>query len=83
MPQFTIKLFGPEAATANSRQISISLSSPNPTVTDLLLAIQSEHANLKIDPTHHRIAVNHEFADPNQPVRPTDEIALIGAVSGG
>ncbi len=80
---WTVHLFGPLAQAAQRTQITVRLEDASPTVANLrspLAEVAPELAPLL--PTC-RFAVNHGFAAENQPLRPGDEIALIGMVSGG
>ena len=53
------------------------------TVADVWQAITDRHPELAGLKQHLRFAVNHEFADDDQPVGDGDEVALIPPVSGG
>lgn len=79
---YTIKLFGPQAVRAGTRELRIEL--PSPAQAGQLLAALGE-ACPAIQPTlaGSRIAVNHEIAAAEQSILDSDEVALIGMVSGG
>jgi molybdopterin synthase sulfur carrier subunit len=52
-------------------------------VSDLLAHLESVHPELRGQLTGVRVAVNEEFADAMDPVRPNDVVALIPPVAGG
>ena len=78
----TVKLFGPEARKASRREISIEVASDARAI-DVLEAVEKGCAPLEGQIAHCRLAVNHEFVDPFKRVSASDELALIGMVSGG
>ena len=56
------------------------------TVADLLAVLRARspaHARAFADTTSVRCAVNQEFAAPDAPVRPGDEVAFFPPVTGG
>lgn len=78
-----IRLFGAEAAAAGVRIIEIPMPGPHADCASLrpiLLAVCPAIAGLL---PGCRFAVNHEFVEDRHPVKPGDEVALIGRVSGG
>jgi len=79
----TIKLFGPEATAAGRRELPVELDAAQPTCKNLRRAIGQQYPDLAEKLTACRFAVNHEFADESMSISETDEIALIGQVSGG
>jgi len=50
---------------------------------DWLAARDARHAEVFADRSIVRCAVNQDFADPDTPVRPGDEIAFFPPVTGG
>ncbi len=50
---------------------------------DWLRGRSAQHAAALADPALVRIAVNQDYAQPDHPVRPGDEIALFPPVTGG
>lgn len=77
-----VLLFGPEAAALGRDSVSVDL----PADADCRLLrdrLQAEYSALAPYLRAARLAVNHEFAPPDQPLNPADEVALIGLVAGG
>jgi molybdopterin converting factor small subunit len=77
-----VLLFGPLSDAAGRAYVEVDLpeSADCRTLGERLAAA---HPQLAPSLACSRIAVNHEFAHPMQPIRAGDEIALIGLVSGG
>jgi molybdopterin converting factor small subunit len=76
-----VLLFGPEAAATGRGSVELDL--PEPATCAALQERLSALPSLAASLPSARLAVNHEFADPDQILGPHDEIALIGLVSGG
>ena len=83
VPVMTILLFGQLAENAGARQIRVSLPGGNPTCADLRKAIAATEPRLAPLLPVCRFAVNQAFAPEDRLLKDTDEIALIGMVSGG
>jgi molybdopterin converting factor small subunit len=81
--QVPIKLFGPAAQRAGSREIRVTLEGERPTCQDLRAALARAAPALGDMLPVSRFAVNQEFAGDDDPVRSGDEVALIAMVSGG
>lgn len=81
--QFTIKLFGQEAALVGKQEIFVQSSELPLTCEELSKLIAEAEPKLTQYMDHCRFAVNHEYAGKQQVVTPDNEIALIGAVAGG
>ena len=79
----TVLLFGPQAQQAGRREVALDLPGQTATCADIRRALAGEVPALHESVTRSRLAVNHEYADDQQPVREGDEVALIGMVSGG
>ena len=77
-----VLLFGAEADAVGRRDVSVDAGAA-PTCADLRDRLAREHPALTPFLHAARFAVNTEFADPARPIRPGDEVALIGLVSGG
>lgn len=77
-----VRLFGAEAAAAGRDSLTITLTQ-TATCRDVVEALARTCPPLRGMLPGARVAVNHEFAAPDDPVRPGDEVALIGLVSGG
>ncbi len=78
-----IRLFGAEAAAASTRIIEIPMPGPPVDCSILRPIIAAACPAIAGLLPGCRFAVNHEFVDDRHPVRPGDEVALIGRVSGG
>lgn len=79
--KYTILLFGISKEIVGSGAIDISLP-PKSTVHELLKTLQSEYPELARLKSL-VVAVNGEYADKDQMIVDSDEIALIPPVSGG
>lgn len=77
-----VRLFGPEARLLGVPEVIVSLG-PGSTLSTLRASLAARYDGLHQSLTHARFAVNHEFAPDSHVVRPGDEVALIGLVSGG
>lgn len=77
-----VLLFGPESVVLGRDSVTVELPAGADcrAVSDRLA---TEYPALAPFLPTSRLAVNHEFARPEQAVAPTDEIALIGLVAGG
>ena len=78
----TVKLFGPQAALAGTHAVEV----PAPvgvSAKNLKLLLAESHPKLVPSLPASRIAVDHEYAGPDDPIPDGAEIALIGLVSGG
>lgn len=76
-----IKLFGPEAAAAGTREAAVSPAAA--TCAAARQALAEKYPALAPLLPNCRFAVNHDFVELDAAVRESDEIALIGMVSGG
>ncbi|QDT69194.1 ThiS family protein [Planctomycetes bacterium MalM25] len=74
-------LFGPQAALAGEREIIVTAEEP--TAGRVLEALAQASETLAPSLAASRLAVNHKFVGDEHPIRPGDEVALIGMVSGG
>jgi molybdopterin converting factor small subunit len=81
--RFTIKVFGPQAQAVRCRDLSLELDQPTATCADLRRALAEAQPVLRSTLPASRFAVNNVFAHDGQAIAATDEIALIGLVSGG
>ncbi|MGA2499707.1 MAG: MoaD/ThiS family protein [Tepidisphaeraceae bacterium] len=81
--ELTVLLFGPLADKASARQIRMSLPVGSRTCADLRKALAAAEPRLAPLLPACRIAVNQAFAAEDRLLLNTDEIALIGLVSGG
>jgi molybdopterin converting factor small subunit len=81
--QLTIRLFGPEAVLANAGELVVPVENLPITCAALRRRVAEREPRLADSLRTARFAVNHEFASDELQVRPGDEVALIGSVSGG
>lgn len=78
-----LRLFAVCRDRVGADQVEIELWSVNPRVQDLLDAVKTAHPELEPVLPAVRVAVNQRFAEDDQPIGPSDELALIPPVSGG
>ncbi len=78
----TIKLFGPQAKLAGTRELRVTVAKPV-TVAAVLHAIATDCPPLAASAQASRLAVNQRFAGSDEAVAAGDELALIGMISGG
>lgn len=81
--RFTVLVFGPVARTAGAQEVQVSLRGDPITCGHLREAIRQQHPRLEALLRVCVFGVNHALAKDTQVLRSTDEIALIGMVSGG
>lgn len=81
--RITVKLFGPEAAAAGRSTVEVEVPRDICDAATLRSAVSEACPPLaeRIDAL--RLAVNCEFADEDTTLVASDEVALIGQVSGG
>lgn len=79
--ELIVQLFGITREIIGARQIEVEASSAS-RVSDLLALLRDRYPALG-GLRSLLVAVNGEYADPDQPVSVNDEIALIPPVSGG
>jgi molybdopterin converting factor small subunit len=78
-----VLLFGPQAIMVSNRDVTLELPGGEATVEQILSALSEAAPAIADSLSTSRLAVNHEFAAPEQNVTVGDEVALIGMVSGG
>ena len=83
LTRLTVKLFGPQALEAGAREVDLHLAEGGVTVTELRRLLAESQPAIAATLPGSRIAINHEFAGENDVVRPGDEVAVIGMLSGG
>ena len=79
----TVKLFATLKDKAQASQLALELQQSAPRVADLMAEIVAQKPALEASMKSILVAVNHEFAFPDQILSPQDEIALFPPVSGG
>jgi molybdopterin converting factor subunit 1 len=78
----TVRLFARLADLAGTREVELDLGE-GLTAADVLPLLARHYPALAGFDASLMYAVNSEYADPSQPIRDGDEIALIPPVSGG
>jgi molybdopterin converting factor small subunit len=79
----TVKLFGPQAQLARTRELIVELPDEDVTCGELRQILTRMQSPLSASLAASRLAVNQAFAAEDDPVRAGDEVALIGLISGG
>ncbi len=79
--KFDVLIFGPLAAKAGARRLSAEVTTP--TASALRARLVASHPDLASLIASARFAVNQEFVTDDATITERDEVALIGAVSGG
>lgn len=79
----TVKLFATLKDKVQASQLALELKQAQPRVADLLAEIVAQKPSIEPSMKSVLVAVNHEFAFPDQVISPQDEIALFPPVSGG
>ena len=78
----SVKLFGPQAALAGADAVDV-LTPETVNAQNLKRLLGETAPRLLASLPASRIAVDHEYAAPHDPVPAGAEVALIGLVSGG
>jgi len=81
--QISVKLLGVVGQMMARREILLDFTTEPVTCDTLKKRLLTECAEHSRVLSACRLAVNHEFAQPDQLVRERDEVAVIGMVSGG
>jgi len=77
-----VLLFGPAAIAAGKSAVALRVAD-HPTSAAVASALADSVPSLAEFVRKGRLAVNHRFARPEEPIRSGDEVALIAMVSGG
>jgi molybdopterin converting factor subunit 1 len=72
-----------DLAGTSEESVSVSPTAGQPTVAQLVAALEERHAGLRGRLTAVRVAVNEEFVELTSLLRAGDVVALIPPVSGG
>jgi molybdopterin converting factor small subunit len=83
LARYTVKLFGPQARLAQQREVEVEVAGDSTQAREVLAAVGAACPALGESLASSRLAVNHAFAPGDTPVRPGDEVALIGMLGGG
>lgn len=82
--QLTVLLFGPYADAVERSSVTLDLPSATACTAGAVMARLAEsHPCLRAMLPVAQIAINQQFAQPDQPVHDRDEVAIIGMVGGG
>jgi molybdopterin converting factor subunit 1 len=76
-----VLLFASYADALGASELNVDVPS-NARVSDVLTRIKELAAGNRV-PDKPLVAVNQRYAQPDQPVRETDEVAIIPPVAGG
>ena len=80
---YQVLLFGAEAMAAGSKSVEIASDEPALTAADLKALLTEAVPAIAGTVPSCRVAVNESFVSDHDKILATDEIALIGMVSGG
>lgn len=78
-----VLVFGAESAVLGKSEVQVPSEANVHTVADLKRWLAREYPQLASAMPGIRVAINHRFAADDTAIRPEDEVALIGRVSGG
>jgi len=81
--KLNVRLFATLKERAQVAHLELELMDGDPTVKDLLAEVVAQRPSLEPSMRSVLVAVNREFAFPEQVLQPGDEIALFPPVSGG
>ena len=79
----TVHLFGPLSRMAGGSEVTVHVDGSACRSAEILTGLATAVPAIAPALAHCRLAVNHSFATEQQPIAATDEVALIGLVSGG
>ena len=80
--QIVVRLFGNEARLLGTRQVQ-AFAREGITAGELRRNIAGQFPAHQAAIEACRVAINHDFAADDTVIKPGDEVALIGSVSGG
>ena len=78
-----VRLFGPQAQRAGGRSVHVEVPDARPTCVEVRRALAEAAPALADSLPGSWLAVNHEYAEESRVIASTDEVALIGMISGG
>lgn len=81
--EIEIRLFATLKDRAGQAQVPLTLPQAEVTVAEMLAAIAAAYPALSPSLPTSLVAVNRQYATPETPIRPGDEVALFPPVSGG
>lgn len=78
-----VLLFGPQAALVGADSLAVNVDTVSANVRSVMAALGDAAPELLPSLATSRLAINHAYASPEDHVSESDEVALIGMVSGG
>lgn len=81
--KMTVLLFGPYADVVNDSSVTVDIASPTCSAGEVKALLADQYPMLRGMLSAAILAVNHQAVRPDQVVHESDEIAVIGMVSGG
>lgn len=81
--KLTVLLFGPYAETVNDSSVTLEIASSTCSAGEVKVSLAQQYPKLSGMLSAARIAVNQQAVQPDHPVQESDELAVIGLVSGG
>ena len=81
--QLIVKLFGPQAVRAGTRQQAIEVPQATLSVGELRALLAEVQPALADSLPTSRFAINCELSTDSDPIAAGDEVALLGMMSGG
>lgn len=81
--KLTVLLFGPYADTVNDSSVTLEIASSMCSAGEVKASLAQQYPELSGMLSAARIAVNQQAVQPDHPVHESDELAVIGLVSGG
>jgi len=82
--QLKVLVFGPIATAAGGRTLQVVVAAPRELdAAEVMRLIAEAYPSLRPMLASSRLAINSKYALASDTVAPSDELALIGMVSGG
>ncbi|EMI58486.1 MoaD/ThiS family protein [Rhodopirellula sallentina] len=81
--ELRVLVFGPQAKTAGVDCLRLGTINFPIRADEVLSMIAEQYPEIAPTLGVSRVAINHEFAESGSVIKPSDEVALIGLISGG
>jgi len=81
--KMTVLLFGPYADAVKESSVTVDIASSTCSAGEVKASLGQQYPGLSGMLSAALIAVNHQAVPPGHPVQESDELAVIGMVSGG
>jgi len=81
--RINVLLFGPQAEMAKANILTVEVETDRASVGSVMAALGVAAPGLGPSLPNSRLAVNHTYAASDDVLSESDEVALIGMVSGG